>query len=64
MALLLFGLMLSFLFIPIIMLMTKTLIHRCSVCNEEIGGDGKVFHAVGIKDTIGMFYVFIFFFIK
>ena len=46
------------------MLMTKTLIHRCSVCNEEIGGDGKVFHAVGIKDTIGMFYVFIIFFIK
>ena len=33
--------------------MTKTLVHRCSVCNEEIGGDGKVFHAVGIKDTIG-----------
>ena len=36
------------------MLMTKTLVHRCSVCNEEIGGDGKVFHAVGIKDSIGI----------
>lgn len=59
--LLAFGLLSSLLFIPVVMLLTKQLIHRyfcasllfrCSVCSEEIGNDGKIFHTIGLKDSV------------
>jgi len=55
--LLLVGLLSSLLLIPIILILTKTLIHRCSVCNEEIGGDGFVFHALKIKESVNIIYI-------
>ncbi|CAK75765.1 unnamed protein product (macronuclear) [Paramecium tetraurelia] len=30
---------------------------RCSACNEEIGGDGKVFHVLGVKDSMMSFKI-------
>ncbi|CAD8056816.1 unnamed protein product [Paramecium primaurelia] len=55
--LLIFGLMPSLLLIPVIMIITRTLIHKCSACNEEIGGDGKVFHVLGVKDSMMSFKI-------
>ncbi|CAD8062801.1 unnamed protein product [Paramecium sonneborni] len=55
--LLIFGLMPSCLLIPVIMIITRTLIHKCSACNEDIGGDGKVFHVLGVKDSMMSFKI-------
>ncbi|CAK75661.1 unnamed protein product (macronuclear) [Paramecium tetraurelia] len=55
--LLIFGFMASILLIPIIMLITRTLIHKCSACHQVIGGDGKVFHVLGVKDSMMSFKI-------
>lgn len=55
------------LLVPFIMLLTKSLVHkyiyyiylfiRCSVCTEEVGTDGKIFHTVPLKDKIMSFKI-------
>lgn len=61
------GLIASLMLIPIVMILTKQLVHRyergvftpnrCAVCNEEVGSDGRIFYTVGVQDKIVSFKV-------
>lgn len=48
----LFGLFLSIIIIPIALVLTKNLVHKCSVCWNRLGSDGKIFHSMKWQDTI------------
>ena len=49
---LLSGFVLSMIFAPLAFLLTKTLVHRCTVCQKHLGTDGKLFFYLPYKDKV------------
>ncbi|KRX03745.1 hypothetical protein PPERSA_04253 [Pseudocohnilembus persalinus] len=51
-SLMVFGLLLSLIIIPLVFVFTKSLVHSCGQCEQEIGTNQEIIFGSGIKDGI------------
>lgn len=56
---LLSGFVISIFSAPIAFILTKTLVHRCVVCQKKLGTDGKLFFYLPYKDSVFIINKFI-----
>jgi len=52
MSIFIFGVFLSFFLMPLIILLTRNFIHRCSVCLAEVGSDNKLLGVANLEDKV------------